>query len=245
MSRAALLAVAASVLLAVAATAAEPFHLSSADTEESVHTKVRALAHEKLGPGFGEAEVTAFLEEVETALLRLENQLAVADALGLARLLAATRREVSIVLSEVISDYESRIVRITALTAELQQTLTDLNQIHARATDAADRALASVQIAQQASDTLADVLETYREVIETQSTLLRSGLPSSPRNRLSVSILPGVAWGNSATAPTTPSAALGFLLGFPVMGNLRVGLGVMTSFPARGSVLFAEIAYSP
>ena len=245
MSRVALLAVATSLLLAVAATAAEPFHLSSADTEESVHTKVRALALEKLGPGFGQAEVTDFLEDVDTALLRLENQLADAEALALARLVAATRREVSIVLSEVITDYESRIVRMTTLAAELQQTLTDLNQIHARSNDAADRALASIQIAQQASDTLVDVLATYREIIETQSSLLRSGLPSSPRNRLSVSILPGVAWGNSATAPTTPSAALGFLLGFPVMGNLRVGLGVMTSFPAGGSVLFAEIAYSP
>ncbi len=262
--------IAALLLLAAFAGAAEPFHVGHDDTQESVRSKVRALAEERLGPGYGMAEVTRFYQEIQDNLVRLENQVARAaeragddtppasavsryggsgdsvEALRLAELIATVRNETNLVLLEVIQDYDVRIGRVTELAQDLQVTLRETEEIHARSQRLADRAFANVEIAQQASESLVGVLATYHQVIETQSSLLRERLFPVERTGLSVSLLPGLLWDDAAAAGTgTVAGAMGFLLTFPSVWHFSIGAGFMTTVPAGGSIIFAQIGYSP
>ena len=176
--------IAALLLLAAFAGAAEPFHVGHDDTHETVRAKVRAFAEEQLGPGYGMAEVTRFHQEIQGNLGRLENQVAVAtdnaihdaprvagfslrsasddfpEALRLAELIATVRNETSLLLLEVIQDYDVRIGRVTELARDLQVTLGEIEELHARSQQLADRAFANMEIAQQASESLVEVLAT-------------------------------------------------------------------------------------
>ena len=259
---------AALLLLAAVAGAAEPFHVGHDDTQESVRAKVRALAEERLGPGYGMVEVTRFYQEIEDNFIRLENQVAEAtdnathdaprvsgfslrsasddlsETLRLAGLIATVRNETSLLLLEVIQDYDVRIGRVTELARDLQVTLREIEELHARSQQLANRAFASVEIAQQASESLVDVLATYHQVIETQSSLLRERLFPAERRGFAVSVLPGLVW-DDAAAVGTVSGGMGFLLTFPSVWNLAIGAGFMTTLPAGGSMIFAQIGYSP
>ena len=110
----------------------------------------------------------------------------------------------------------------------------------------ADRAFANVEIAQQASESLVGVLATYHEVIETQSSLLRERLHPAEQRGFAVSVLPGLVWDDAAAAGTgTVAGAVGFLLTFPSVWRFAIGAGFMTTVPAGGSMIFAQIGYSP
>ena len=168
------------------------------------------------------------------------------EALRLAQLIATVRNETNLVLLEVIQDYDVRIGRVTELAEALQGTLNEFEELHARSQQSADRAFGNVEIAQQASESLVDVLATYHQVIETQSSLLRERLRPVERTGLSVSLLPGLLWDDaSADGAGTVAGALGFLLTFPSVWHFAIGAGFMTTVPASGSMIFAQIAYSP
>ncbi len=103
-----------------------------------------------------------------------------------------------------------------------------------------------MEIAQQASESLVDVLATYHEVIDTQSSLLRERLRPVERTGLSVSLLPGLLWDDAAAVGSgTVAGATGFLLTFPSVWRFSIGAGFMTTVPAGGSMIFAQIGYSP
>jgi hypothetical protein len=168
------------------------------------------------------------------------------ETLRLAELIATVRNETSLSLLEVIQDYDVRIGRVTELARHLQVTLREMEELHARSQQAANRAFANVEIAQQASELLVGVLATYHEVIETQASLLRERLVPAERRGLSVSLLPGLLWDDAAAVGSSMVAgALGLLLTFPPFWNFSIGAGLVTTFPAGGSMIFAQIWYSP
>jgi len=212
-------------------------------------------------------EVTRFYREIQDNLVRLENQIARAaerggndtppvsgvsrygasadfvDALRLVELIATVRNETNLVLLEVIQDYDARIGKVTELAQDLQVSLTELDELHARSQQWADRAFANVEIAQQASESLPGVLATYHEVIDTQSSLLTERLFPAIQTGLSVSLLPGLLWDDAAAAGTV-AGALGLLLTIPSFWNFSIGAGLVTTVPAGGSMIFAQIEYS-
>ncbi len=101
-----------------------------------------------------------------------------------------------------------------------------------------------MEIAQQASESLVRVLATYHKVIDTQSSLLIERLFLAERREFALSVLPGLLWHDAAAAGTV-AGALGFLLTFPSFWNFSIGAGLVTTFPASASMIFAQIWYSP
>ena len=102
---------------------------------------------------------------------------------------------------------------VTELAEDLRGTLSEFEELHARSQQLADRAFANVEIAQQASESLVDVLATYHQVIETQSSLLRERLRPVERTGLSVSLLPGLLWDDaSADGGSMIFAQIGYSL---------------------------------
>ena len=59
-----------------------------------------------------------------------------------------------------------------------------------------------------------------------------------------MSVLPGLLWHDAAAAGTV-AGALGLLLTLPSFWNFSIGAGLVTTFPAGGSMIFAQIGYSP
>ena len=243
------------------------FDIHATDTEQVVRNRVINGARRYMSAdGFGIEQVQRFVQAVNDGIGRA--QAGVAETVTryvsqsepprflnageatnlilaprLVYLSAAARDELQRVLDRVLVSYDTTRTEMTQLAMQLDVTLTETQAIQDQVLMLTTGALHHVTVAQQAADTVYEVLAEYHRIIEDQRELLSGRFdpaPSSP----TLTFLAGPIWYTGDNARLADHSLItGAIVGVPAFRRLSSGFGALTTFPPTGSALVVQVGY--